>query len=105
MIYDTNAPGWGDPELGPTQYSSDTPNEQAKTQLALASNYMSPEEIRLIRPPMAQGPLFPARTGYGHPVIDVEDCVSASRDNGQRYDFSGTQAGFTGSSVASMGMW
>lgn len=105
MNYDPDAPTWGNDGLDPMRYSSDTPNETGKTGMALASVYATPNQVRAIRPPLPQVPLFPERLGYGHPVLDVEDCMDLSRDNNERYDFSGTQGGFTGSSVASMGMW
>lgn len=81
------------------------PGEQAKSAVALASVTAPSDQIRTLRPPLPQIGFMPDRFGYGHPVIDVEDCVDLDRDPAARYDFSGSPAGYGGSAVPSMGTW
>lgn len=81
------------------------PGEQAKTALAAATVEMPSDEVRLLGPPLPQIPLFPPRLGYDHHVIDVDDCLDLGRPDFGRYDFSGSPAGYAGSSYPSMGVW
>lgn len=63
-----------------------------------------PDEIRALRPiALPQIDLFPPRLGYGHHVVDVDDCLDADRPSTERYDFSGSQAGYSGTSTPSIG--
>lgn len=82
------------------------PGEQAKTAQALATVEAPAADIRLLRPPLPQVPFLPPRFGYGHVVVDVDDCMEAGRDAADaRYDFSGSAGSYAGSSFPSMGMW
>lgn len=81
------------------------PGEVAKCNVALASVDASPEALRDLRPPLPQIPFLPPRFGYDQEPIDVQDCVDLDRDPAARYDFSGSPAGYGGSSVPSMGTW
>ena len=82
-------------------------NEQRKTEASLASvEMMTPDQIRAIRPPLPMTPLFAPRYGYGEAeALSIGDCFSASRDNMARYDFSGSQGAYSGTSTPSLGTW
>jgi hypothetical protein len=81
------------------------PGEQAKCAQALATVEAPAEEIRMLRPPLPQVSLLPPRFGYGHDVPDVEECMDLDRDPAVRYDFSGSEGSYAGSSYPSMGVW
>ena len=81
------------------------PGETAKITVALASIDAPAEQIRTLRPPLPQVPFMPPRLGYLHEVVDVDTCVNLSRDPAARDDFSGSPAGYSGSSIPSMGVW
>lgn len=72
----------------------------------MADDMTDPDLIRSMRPiALPQVPLLPPRFGYGHPVIDVEDCIDVDRSSAERYDFSGSQGGYSGNSYPSLGVW
>lgn len=72
----------------------------------MADDLTDPDLVRMERPiALPQIPVFPARLGYGHHVVDVEDCLDADRPSTERYDFSGSQAGYSGTSTPSGGVW
>ena len=81
------------------------PGEVAKTMQALATVEAPAEDLRLLRPPLPQVPLLPPRFGYGHHVVDVDDCMEVDRDPAIRYDFSGSEGSYAGSSYPSTGVW
>lgn len=81
-------------------------NEFYKTQQSLESVDASAEWLREIRPPLQQIQLFAPRFGYGlADALNIQDCFSASRDNMARYDFSGSQGAYSGTSIPGMGVW
>jgi len=91
---------------GQTLYYAQDAGERKRIDIArfLADDTTDPELIRMSRPiALPQVPLFPERLGYGHHVIDVEDCLDADRPSTERYDFSGSQAGYSGTSTPSIG--
>lgn len=100
-----------DPRLGPQNQSYYRPVDQGEIERiseAMVTNddLTDPQLLREMRPiALPQVPLLPDRFGYGHPVVDVEDCVRLSRDPNERYDFSGSQGGYTGNSTPSLGVW
>jgi hypothetical protein len=81
------------------------PGEAAKCAQALATVEAPAEDLRLLRPPLPQVPLLPPRFGYGHDVPDVEECVDLDRDPAARYDFSGSEGSYAGSSYPSLAVW
>lgn len=100
-----------DPRTGPQGQSYYRPvdaGETARIREARATNddLTDPDLLRSLRPiALPQVPLLPPRFGYGHPVIDVEDCVDLDRNSAERYDFSGSQGGYSGNSYPSLGTW
>lgn len=91
---------------GQTYYVAADRGEQKRVDQArfYTDDQTDPDLIRSLRPvALPQVPLFPARAGYGHSVVSVEDCLGADRPNTERYDFSGSPAGYTGTSVPSNG--
>lgn len=100
-----------DPRTGRQNQSYYVPVDQAEmTRIGeaqvSADPMLDPDALRALRPiALPQVPLLPPRFGYGHPVIDIEDCFDADRVGNERYDFSGSQGGYSGSSYPSLGMW
>ena len=83
-----------------------SPNEAFKTQQSLASNEMTADEIRMIRPPLPQIQFLAPTMGYGDPsALGIADCFRASRDNMARNDFSGESGSYSASSTPSNGVW
>lgn len=100
-----------DPRTGPqgqTYYRVVDAGEQARITEAqiTADDLTDPDLIRQLRPiALPQVPLLPPRFGYGHPVVDVDDCMDLDRNSAERYDFSGSQGGYSGNSYPSSGVW
>lgn len=91
---------------GQTYYFTKDAGEQKRIDVArfMADDTTPPELIRAMRiTALPQIPLFPPRLGYGHAVVSVDDCLDAQRPDTERYDFSGSQAGFSGTSTPSIG--
>ena len=78
------------------------PGEAAKCMFALATVEAPEAAIRAIRPPLPQIGFLPPRFGYGHVVVDVNDCVTLDRDRGERNDFSGSEGSYSGTSTPSL---
>lgn len=101
----------GDPRTGPQGQSYYYPVDAGEQERIIQAQVMAddltdPDVIRALRPiALPQVALMPPRFGYGHPVIDVEDCVDADRSSAERYDFSGSQGGYSGNSYPSLGVW
>jgi hypothetical protein len=100
-----------DPRLGPQNQAYYKPVDQGEQERIMEAqiagdDLTDPDLLRTMRPiALPQVPLMPDRLGYGHHVIDVEDCMGLSRDASERYDFSGSQGGYTGTATPSMGVW
>lgn len=100
-----------DPRRGPQGQSYYAPvdrGEMARIMEAqvTADDTTDPNLIRTLRPiALPQVPLYPPRLGYGHHVVDVEDCIDIDRNSAERYDFSGSQGGYSGNSYPSLGVW
>jgi hypothetical protein len=60
----------------------------------------SADEIRAIRPPIPIN-LFPPRFGYRTEALGIQDIVRLD-DLFQRYDFTGKQSGYQGTSYPSL---
>ena len=80
------------------------PNSSFEDQLtgaALAAAMSeSADEIRAIRPPLPINP-FPPRFGYRVDALGIRDIVHLD-DLFRRYDFSGKQSGYQGTSYPSL---
>lgn len=75
--------------------------EDQMTGAALAAAMtQSVDEIRAIRPPMPIT-LFPPRFGYRTAALGIRDIVHLD-DLFQRYDFTGKQSGYQGTSYPSL---
>jgi hypothetical protein len=93
---------------GQTYYVAADQGEMKRIEQArVYSDDLTPSDVvRMMRPvALPQVALFPPRTGYGHHVVDIEDCLDADRPDMQRYDFSGSPAGYSGTSTPSGGVW
>lgn len=81
-----------------------SPHEIGLIQQAKASLLATPEQIRGIRPPLPQVMLF-GPPPQSEPVT-IDYCFALSRYVPDAHnDFSGSPAGFTGSSRLSLGVW
>lgn len=78
------------------------PGEAAKCAFAMATLEAPEEVLRAIEPPLPQIVRFPDRFGLQHADITVEDCVSLDRDHMERYDFSGSEGSYSGTSTPSL---
>ena len=100
-----------DPRTGPQGQSYYMPVDAGEQQRIAeaqitADDLTDPNLIRMLRPiALPQVELFPPRLGYGHPVVSVDDCIDLDRSSAERYDFSGSQGGYSGNSYPSLGVW
>lgn len=100
-----------DPRTGPQGQSYYAPVDAGEIgrirEARITADDLTPsDEIRMLRPiALPQVALFPPRLGYGHHVVDVNDCVDLDRSSAERYDFSGSQGGYSGNSYPSLGVW
>jgi len=93
-------------QQGQAYYASVDRGEIARVDEAMVTNdeRTDHEVLRQLRPiALPQVPLLPPRFGYGHPVVEVQDCFDQDRNSAERYDFSGSQGGYSGTSTPSMG--
>jgi hypothetical protein len=75
--------------------------EDMETGEALASAMsMDADQIRAIRPPLPINP-FPPKFGYRDTAFGIEDIVHLN-DLFQRYDFTGKQSGYQGTSYPTL---
>lgn len=74
--------------------------DQVTAQALAAAMTESPDEIRSIRPPLPINP-FPPKFGYRQEALGIADIVRVD-DLFQRYDFSGKQSGYQGTSYPTL---
>lgn len=76
--------------------------EDAITGAALqAAMSESADQIRAIRPALPQIQLFPPRFGYRQDALGIEDIIHLD-DIWHRWDFTGNQSGYQGTSYPSL---
>lgn len=81
-------------------------NEERLTQQAIQANILPSNELAdVVRPPLPQVTLFRPRFGYENRVPDIYDIMDVSRQysEGRVSWFSGTVAGYEGTSRNSLG--
>lgn len=74
--------------------------DQITGEALAAAMTQDPNEIRAIRPPIPVNP-FPPKYGYRTEALGIRDIVRLD-DLFQRYDFSGKQSGYQGTSYPSL---
>lgn len=89
-------------------YAQSKPNETWEEQLvsrALAASQVPGEILQQeVRPPLPQIQKFPPRFGYRQEAFRIEDVVNVDLIY-RRYDFTGSQSGYSASSYPSLWNW
>lgn len=105
-VYDRNAPGRRD-ELARYWRGSRPDNEERLTTEAMVRALAAtPEELRVLPPPLPQIQLFRPRFGYDRDEIGIMDVINVGRGSVDPFSvFAGTSGSYTGSATPSLGWW
>lgn len=96
---------WGPPPSTPDSQRIPQTHEQFLTSLALQSAMsMTADQIRAIRPPVPNQPLFPPRYGYPTEELGIEDVINVDQRY-RRTDFAQDTSGMQGTSTPALNVW